>query len=111
MGSLRCNTRKLKARQRSSFGLRTNSEHSLVRFGRRLRCAPGRWIKEISPRLFYAVTPERLVASTGVLNDLNWVCNPLIEDFGIDLHLKRISMPDGLRGDNRALERSSKGLR
>ena len=23
-----------------------------------------------------------------VLNELNWVCNPLIEDFGIDLHVK-----------------------
>ena len=23
-----------------------------------------------------------------MLNDLNWVCNPLIEDFGIDFHVK-----------------------
>jgi hypothetical protein len=33
-----------------------------------------------------ATAAVRLVKD--VLNELNWICNPLIEDFGIDFHVK-----------------------
>ncbi len=43
----------------------------------------------MAKRLESAQTETRAVSLVkDVLNELNWVCNPLIEDFGIDLHVK-----------------------
>jgi hypothetical protein len=43
----------------------------------------------MAKRLETAQTASKAVSLVkDVLNELNWVCNPLIEDFGIDFHVK-----------------------